>query len=312
MARHNGVLMAQLRRALAEYERDHFPLPGIQQVRERDVFIKQVIDSARRVNYVSVIEGRPLNPRRADPNDEIFDPLRASIIHKNAGRFDEACWLVFLFTHFGKHPQSKWRYLQEIYGKLGDDPCWTWNEISIKPEEFRDWLRENVDYISRGEQRGFGGHRPYTSLDADKPAGTGAAIQSYTEWVNKYGGHHQLVQHALEQCEQHPARAFHWLYRAMREVMGFGRLAKFDYLTMLGKMKLAAIEPGHAYLSEASGPKRGARLMFQGSLAAELSAKELEHRVAPLAHYLGVGMQVIEDSLCNWQKHPGDYRYFKG
>jgi hypothetical protein len=164
----------------------------------------------------------------------------------------------------------------------------------------------------RGSNRGFGNHRKYQSMDADKPAGTGAAIESYVGWVMQYGGHSQLIQHALGQVGGDPKQAFEWLYRSMGEVASFGRMAKFDYLTMLGKTQLAQIEPDLAYLSGATGPASGARLMLQGSTANELSIAIMENRLAILASYLGVGMQVIEDSLCNWQKSPSRYRLFSG
>ena len=43
-----------------------------------------------------------------------------------------------------------------------------------------------------------------------------------------------------------------------------------------------------------------------------LSFAELEQRVQVLGRHLGVGMQEMEDSLCNWGKKPGVYTYFKG
>ena len=42
----------------------------------------------------------------------------------------------------------------------------------------------------------------------------------------------------------------------------FGRTARFDYLTMLAKLGLANIAPGSPYLIGATGPLKGARLLF--------------------------------------------------
>jgi len=50
----------------------------------------------------------------------------------------------------------------------------------------------------------------------------------------------------------------------MNDVERFGRTAKFDYLTMVGKLGLAAIEPGSTYMQGATGPLKGARLLFGG------------------------------------------------
>lgn len=312
MSRHDSTKMQQLSDSLTRYEAEQFPLPGIRDSRHRIVFIKQVIDSIRRVNYVSVISKKPLHADRADPNSELFDPIRAALIHKIAGNFDEACWLIFLFVHFGKHRHAGWRFVREVYGKLGQDPHWTWAETVVAPQLFRNWLRENQTELLRGKNRGFGNHRKYQSMDADKPAGTGAAIQSYVNWVMTYGGHQQLIDHSLTQCQANPEQAFDWLYRSMGGVVSFGRTAKFDYLTMLKKMELAQIRPGSAYLTSATGPISGAKLILQGNKARGLSVATIEARLAILAEYLSVDMQVIEDSLCNWQKNPNNYMLFSG
>lgn len=306
------LMQQQLSDALACYELERFPLPGIRNNQDREVFVKQVIDSIRRVKYVSVVAAKPLHEDRAIPDSDLFDPIRAALIHKRAGNIDEACWLVFLFVHFGKHQHAGWRFVKEVYGRLGQQPYWTWAETSANSQLFRDWLRANQQTLMRGSNRGFGNHRKYQSMDADKPSGTGIAVQSYVNWVMRFGGHEQLIQHALGHCQANPKLAFDWLYRSMAEVVSFGRTAKFDYLTMLGKMELAQIEPGCAYLTSATGPVSGARLMLQGSVANELSVETLESRLAALAQYLEVGMQVIEDSLCNWQKNPSRYRLFSG
>ncbi|WP_442869960.1 hypothetical protein [Bradyrhizobium sp. CCBAU 45389] len=43
-----------------------------------------------------------------------------------------------------------------------------------------------------------------------------------------------------------------------------------------------------------------------------VSARALQAKADALDDYLKVGKQVIEDSLCNWQKSPGTYEYFRG
>ena len=310
MNRHNSVLMQHYKNLLALYEAQEYPLPGISNPLHRDTFIKQVIDSVRRIEYVSRIASRPICPNRADPQDEeLFDPLRAALIHKSLGNHDEACWLIFLLTHFGRHRYAKWRYVREIYGKLGEQPYWSWPEISADPQAFRTWLRQSTHHILRGDDRGFGNHRKFTSMDADKPNGTGMAVQTYVGWVTGHDGHSQLFQTALDQSGADPKQAFEWLYRSMSVVRSFARLGKFDYLTMLGKTGLAPIAPGLTYLAGSSGPRSGADLIL-GS--AGFSIREKENRLVLLAQYLNVNMQVIEDSLCNWHKTSGTYIYFSG
>jgi hypothetical protein len=82
---------------------------------------------------------------------------------------------------------------------------------------------------------------------------------------------------------------------------------------MVGKIGLLDIEPPSAYLVHGTGPVRGARLLFCGAVDNEsLSKSKLDQLSVELDKSLGVGMQVIEDSLCNWQKSPAKYVQFRG
>jgi hypothetical protein len=94
----------------------------------------------------------------------------------------------------------------------------------------------------------------------------------------------------------------------MDAVARFGRTARFDYLTMLGKLGLAAIQPGSTYMEGATGPARGARLLF----GVDASQRTLDQWVVQLGSILSLGMQEMEDSLCNWQKSPAVFRRFRG
>ena len=144
------------------------------------------------------------------------------------------------------------------------------------------------------------------------PLGPAPLESKYVTWVGPPRTHQQLIQEAHRQVGQNPRETFDYLYNSMDAVKRFGRLAKFDYLTMLGKLGLAPIEPGSAYLNGATGPLRGARLLFVGNANAKNGAKELEARLLDLDLQLGVGMQVLEDSLCNWQKSPAKFVSFRG
>jgi len=312
MYRHNIQILESIEDTLLRVEDEHFPLPGVERDVARRTFAMQLVDSIRRVEFVSVVAKRSISRRRADPNDNMFDPVRAAILAHRRGDVDEACWITFLFVHFGMHQVAKWRFLREIYGKLGEKPGWTWDNVSKHHDDFRDWLRIHQDHLLRGGRRGFGNHRKYQSMDADSPAGTGAAVLSYVNWVLQSGGHAQLIEDAYANNSNDDYAAFDALYCQMSAVISFGRIAKFDYLTMLGKLSIASIKPPKAYIANATGPKAGARLMLQGNTSAGLSTNELERRLRIMGDYLGVNMQVIEDSLCNWQKSPQHYQLFSG
>ena len=125
--------------------------------------------------------------------------------------------------------------------------------------------------------------------------------------VSPKSNRRRLIKDAHKVVGQNPRDVFDYLYKTMNSVRRSGRLAKFDYLTMLGKLGLAPIEPGSAYLGEATGPRRGADLLFRGSLKANVPAKDLDTWLNELDEELGVGMQVFKDAICNWQKVLDDF-----
>jgi hypothetical protein len=81
---------------------------------------------------------------------------------------------------------------------------------------------------------------------------------------------------------------------------------------MVGKLGLASIEPGSAYLQNSTGPLRGARMLLGGYKEAPLSPVDLDNWLVELDVELKVGMQVLEDALCNWQKSPRNFKRFLG
>jgi len=95
-------------------------------------------------------------------------------------------------------------------------------------------------------------------------------------------------------------------------VKRFGRLARFDYLSLIGRHDIAPISPGSAYLNEATGPEKGARLLFGINTPGSAGYAALQAGFDDLSSHLGVGMQVLEDSICNWQKSPTVFKHFKG
>ena len=291
--------------ALLSFHQEQHPLPGIEDQNRREALIEQMVESIRRVSYVRTLGERDTSPRRTDPADEMFDPLRAALLHQRAGNLDEAYWLIFLAVHFGKSARTGWRTTAEVYGQLGDGR-WDWARTSRDPTAFRQWLATHQDKLR--QNAGFGNHRKYQSLRASSRTGTGATVESYVQWVEPSRTHADLMSEALRQSDGDVRVAFHALYRSMNSVVGFGRLGRFDYLNMVSNLGLSPIESGSTYMTGATGPVLGARLLF----AADLPPRTLDKRLIELESQLGVGMQVIEDALCNWQKSPDSFVPFRG
>jgi hypothetical protein len=307
-------LAQKLKTELKSYSTLVRPLPGIESEAALETFVFQIIESIRRVRFVLQIADRKISPLRADPNSSLFDPVRAAILMKNANDLDEAGWLVFLFTHFGKNLKSGYRLVRDVYGRLGDKTPWSWQQVSNDTFDFRKWLDKNQGALktSNGVHRGFGNHRKYQSLSAWKANGTGAAVESYVKWVKNAGGHQKLFHTALQSSNGDGRAAFRDVYRQMNAVASFGRTAKFDYLTMAAKVGIAQIEADSVYFSGATGPIDGAKLLFLGNETASKSTSWLQEASDALADALGIGMQAMEDSLCNWQKSPITPVRFRG
>src|SRR6185295_19980800 len=114
-------------------------LVGMQDGAQRASLIGQIIDSERRVAFVRAIGARPISPLRANPASELFDPIRAALLHRANGQIDEAFWLVFLSVHFGRNLRSNWQLAREFYA--GTPPThWSWNRVCANLGVFRTWL----------------------------------------------------------------------------------------------------------------------------------------------------------------------------
>jgi Alpha-glutamyl/putrescinyl thymine pyrophosphorylase clade 3 len=113
------------------------PLPGIEASSNREAFVEQIIESIRRITYISVIRERDLSKLRADPSTDFFDPLKAAVLRQREGRIDEAFWLVFLSVHFGKHRRAGWRLARDVYGRMNGADIWDWPRTSSNCKGFR-------------------------------------------------------------------------------------------------------------------------------------------------------------------------------
>jgi hypothetical protein len=297
---------AQLQEGLAAFSR-HTPLPGVAEASARASLARQMIDSLHRVEFVRRLGERPQDPRRMDPGSELFDPVRAAFLHNHAGNKDEAAWLIFLSTHFGFHRRTKWQLTRQVYGALGQGPLWSWVRTSADLGAFAQWFEANAGQLA-GQP--FGNHRKFESLRPGARNNLVDTVASYINWVGANRGFTLLVGD-IDNPPSDPETRFDRLYRAS-PIVQFARTANFDFFTMIGKLGIADIEPPLPYLSGATGPIRGAKLLVTNNPEAKVATRELSNLVVTLGKSLGAGMQVMEDSLCNWQKSQFQYVPFRG
>lgn len=291
--------------ALQNHSRNVRALPGIADPRARDVLALQFVASLRREDYYRLVQQKRISAARADPNNPNFDAERAVAYHMQRENLDEAAWLVFLMTHFARPADTGWLRLRDVYGRLGAG-IWNWATVSADPDAFTRWLTANWRRI-RGK---FGNHRKYESLRPDSRRATNAVVASYIQWVGP-NGHARFFADKIRRAGNDPHTIFDTFYREMR-VVTFGRLAKFDYLSLLGRYRIAPLRAGSTYLDGATGPARGARLLFDGCVDGTTPSDRLQDMLDELDASLQVGMEIIEDALCNWQKSPINFVHYIG
>lgn len=296
--------------SLIGFEQEVVKLKGIASDGSRHAFLCQLIESLRRIKFYKHIRESKISSSQATYQDT-FDPLKAATYYLQSGNIDEAFWLVFLATHFGKNGRTGWKLVRDVYWALGEGFCWSWERVSPNPEEMSEWLRNNYANLKEdGVARNFGNHRKYETLKPLSRRSTWRVIESYIRWIGESKSHEAFINSF--QIFEDEKLLFRAMYNSMSSVLSFARTGKFDYLTTLSNLGVAPITADSAYLYGATGPLRGARLLFGGSLASNISAGELENLINDLDEYLEVGMQVLEDSVCNWQKSPNIFVPFRG
>ena len=294
--------------ALDGFHSDHAAIEGLGDAARKTVLVRQLIDSIRRVEYLNAISARSESANLYSPYSGSFQPLAGAVALHKQGNVDDAYWLVFLATHFGKHGVDRWNLTEDFYGRFGTGGLWDWATASADRQAVADWLEAvHPDVTAYGRSRRFGNHRKYETFKPG-PKGTGHAVATYIDWIGTYGSHQSLIEDVQKRVGQNPKDVFACLYLEMDRVARFGRLGKFDFLCNLSNLMIAPIVPDTAHVAEASGPKAGARLLF----GAAPSVAQLDFACAKLADHLNVSPQVIEDALCNWQKSPDQYQLFRG
>ena len=300
----------QLAQELAErLSSTELDLPGIADIEARQVLAQHIVDSLRYKRSVQLHKTR-YSISNTDPRNDNFHPLKAAAYWNDHNNQEEACWLVFLAVHFGEHHKGGWRYMRDVYGQRSENGLWNWQSVSTNIDGFRSWLDQAQTEIKNDTRKGgFGNHRKYESLDAYSSRGTGSVIASYIDWINPPTTQIQRIEDATSSEED----GFDALFSSLVAIHGFGRLAKFDYIVTLSRLGIIDVEPNTSYLSSATGPLAGARLLFTGDKNSKLiSPTTLDEAVVSLGRELGLGMDILEDSLCNWQKSPNEYKKFTG
>lgn len=301
----NSALYNDIKDRLDLY-RSTVDLPGLDNPQAEKNFIGQFIDSHKRIEYIRVLRNRDLDEERKNPKSTLYDPLRAAILFSREGNNNEAVWNLLLYVHFGKNLKSNYGLCKAVYGKLGDEEIWDWVNINMDLNGFKLWLDENIAEIK--SHGAFGNHRKYQSLKIDAKSGTYQTFESFLSIVDH--DFDNFINSIPLSIRENKNLFFNYLFTRFVNIVGFGRLAVFDFLCMIGKVGIVDIEPEHPYLGN-SGPVDGTKLLFDS----DSKIKDLNDYLTDLgrsfSNYPFV-MQILEDCVCNWQKSPTRYKLFRG
>lgn len=296
---------ARLAMAISEYEQESGSLLGLAVPGAKMSLIEQILESQHRVEYIRRLSDREISPSRANARSGLFDPLKGAVVRQEAGDLEDAAWLVFLFVHFGRHRRDPWAYARATYAGQSEDAPWDWPHVAGDVDGFEQWIEDEASAI-RAAGGGFGNHRKYERLEE-----TGRVVRTYLEWTDG-GSQVGRLRASVDRARGNQHSAFADLYTSMATVYRFGRMARLDYLSTIGRLGLANISPDRAYIEEATGPIRGAALLWRGDLTLTEPRKDLDALVSELGQALSVGPDVLEDAICNWQKSPHLFKPFRG
>lgn len=270
--------------------------------RQMTALANYLVASERQANYLSALAKRTsLTPNywsanRANPHSPCFDPIKAILYWREIDT-TEAIWLAFLLIHVGDTPQSQWRYLTMLYGNHHSNhdgnqsnTSLTWAAVKESPMLIEVWI--NHCQAQPGSFK-FGKHRKYESIKQ-----LYQVIDSFRHWLTDIGGIDGLMPLSTD-TSLTPEQRFAQLYDNLR-IYRFGRLAKFELLSLLGYLQVLDIQADHCYLTDATGPKRGAKLLYGN----HRPDTELEALAIQTADALGLDYAVFEAALCHWQASP--------
>lgn len=257
-----------------------------QSVEERSRFVDQVEHSIR--------WSRTWRRRlRAGGGKGDLDIVRLARIARDRGDRDEAIWRAFLAAHFGRASASPGEELSagHLLCAFEQEPYWTWSAVTSRDSELETWLKAHEVQLRTLK---FGNHRKHESKKPDVLYGV---LSSFVDFGQALGG--SPLSALTFDAQLTPAERFGVAYVELTSSLRrFGRLGVFDFLVLLRDLDLVELEPDGCYLEGSTGPLQGARRLWGHSRR----VRELERLAMELSACAGVGPEIVEDALCNWNK----------
>jgi hypothetical protein len=295
-----GEFGLQLEQKIRSFHQNVHPISIGNNAEELKYFVSLITFEAHEIKKVSeTINQHPIDQKFSDPGSTSFDPLQLAVQYFQNGETDNACWLLFLYSYIGKHPNYEWNLLRKMYFNTDHNEVWKWENISTHYEVFQEWFLENIPAIK--DKAGLGEHHKYSELSDSKAIVICRDMQEYILWIREFGNHHTLLSN---QAEITPTKLFRELYRSMDAKTSFNKLVKFKYLSLLGILSIFPIQPDQPYLNDFILSRRGAQHLFESKNRKKIPVEKLNALLLSLHHYLELnhGLEVLQKVLAKWGK----------
>lgn len=262
-----------------------------------NVLSHQTIDSIRRIN---IYQAYAMKARRAEelnlPFFHTSNPFTLS--QRSSIGIDSKVWYIYLATYFGKSNKSKWKLFNKTAFKA-DKSLIEFKEIKLNRLHYYTYLR-NIDLFNNAN---FSNHRKYTKKSLEGRKGLIYSIDYFLDNIDKYS-HSNLVE-------------FDVVFSYAMKIPNFGRMAAFDFTSSLCKCNLNINDPISMYHENSTGPLKAlADILILAKCKDVSKSAQIDFGNDLLAWFLEhskiqIVAQVLEDTICNWQKSPRKYqRYF--
>lgn len=261
------------------------------------ILAKQTFDSIRRIKIYETYKVKADNAVKNKIS--FFDTYTPFVLGQRTDlSLENRVWLIYLATYFGKSNKSQWTLFNRAAFHSNCEIIdfeWIKNEMY----EYFDYLL-SFDFF---ENCTFSNHRKYSAKSLEGEKGVFKSFKYFIDNIDSY--------------TPRKMTNFHDFYKISQAIPNFGRLAGFDFTSSLVKCGFNIYEPESMYAEDSTGPLQALSdlLKLTGNDSSLVSAKNLAKEMMNWfdanTNIFMLG-QVLEDSICNWQKNKEVYIKYTG
>ncbi len=262
------------------------------------VLSMQMIDSIRRISIYRAYYNQADKAESSElPYHHTSNPFK--LCQRESLTLDSKIWYIYIATYFGKSNKSGWNLFKKA-SFYEDGNLIDLDSIINNREEYFDYLR-SLDFF---EKSNYSNHRKFTkkALDGDK-----GFLNSANYFLDN-----------LSEFSSEEVIEFDTVYKKALLIPNFGRMAAFDFTSSLCKCNLNVAPPISMYHKASTGPLKALKeLLIQSGTDNPTKKAQIRFGDNLLDWFVDnsdieIVAQVLEDTICNWQKSPHIYRRYFG